>query len=78
MDIGCAKGVFHRIGTGNAAPIACLPRRIPQGVEKTVDELVEEMLKNKIIRPSDSPWNFPLVFVRKKTVTLDCVSIIGS
>jgi transposase InsO family protein len=66
MDIGCVENVFHHIDTGNAAPIACLPRRIPIGVEGKVDELVEELLKNNIIQPSDSPWNSPIVVVRKK------------
>jgi transposase InsO family protein len=66
MDIGCVKNVVHHIDTGDALPVACAPRRVPQGVEDKVDELVEQLVKHNIIRPSTSPWNAPIVVVRKK------------
>jgi hypothetical protein len=56
MDIGCVKNVVHHIDTGDALPVACAPRRVPQGVEDKVDELVEQLVKHNIIRPSTSPW----------------------
>jgi len=66
FDIGLAKDVEHVIETGNALPIHSNPRRVPLGVEKKVDELVEQLLEHKIIRPSRSAWNSPIVVVAKK------------
>lgn len=66
MDIGCAVGVEHRIHTGEAPPIAVNYRRVPLALEGKVDELVEKLLEQNIIRQSQSPWNAPIVVVRKK------------
>jgi hypothetical protein len=33
---------------------------------RKVDKLVEELLAHDVIRPSESPWNSPIVFVAKK------------
>jgi hypothetical protein len=66
FDIGLAVDAVHRIETEDALPISCNPRRIPIGVEDKVDELVEQLLQHKIIRPSASPWNAPIVVVAKK------------
>jgi hypothetical protein len=66
MDIGCAVGVEHRILTGDAPPIALNPRRIPLALEDKVDELIDKLVQQNIIRPSHSPWNSPIVVVRKK------------
>jgi len=66
FDIGCAVEVEHEIDTGTSNPIVCLPRRVPLGVEDKVDELVTQLLEHNIIRPSQSPWNAPIVVVRKK------------
>lgn len=66
MDLGCVQGVWHTIDTGDAMPIACSPRRVPQGLEEKVDQLVDQLLQHNIIQPSNSPWNAPIVIVRKK------------
>ena len=65
-DIGKANLVEHGIDTEKCKPIAFRPRKIPLGLEKDVDRMVDELLKENIIKPSNSPWNFPLVVVRKK------------
>ena len=66
FDIGLAQGVQHHINTGDAEPIGQNYRRVPRGVEDKVDELVDQLLKHNIIRPSHSPWNAPIVVVSKK------------
>jgi len=66
FDIGVANATTHRIDTGDAQPITCNPRRIPIGVEEKVDELVEQLVRHNIIRPSTSAWNAPIVVVAKK------------
>ena len=66
MDIGCTKVVEHRIDTGSSPPIAIAPRRIPMALEEKVDKMISDLLENDIIKPSDSPWNAPIVVVAKK------------
>ena len=66
MDIGCCDTVEHRILTGDAPPIAINPRRMPLALQGKVDEVVDKLLQQNIIRPSHSPWNAPLVVVKKK------------
>jgi len=46
--------------------IAFKTRRIPQGLEDNVNQTIDEMLKAGVIRPSESPWNFPIVEEQKK------------
>ena len=65
MDLGKAE-VEHRISTGNSAPIALKYRRVPLGYENKVEAMIQEMLENGLIRESNSPWNFPVVLVKKK------------
>ena len=56
----------HRIITGDALPVRQKPRRIPKAWEGEVDAQIKEMLENEIIRPSASPWNSPIILVKKK------------
>lgn len=65
-DIGLTNMVHHEIDTGSAGPIACQYRRIPFGLEEKVDQLIQELADKNIIRPSQSPWNAPLVVIPKK------------
>ena len=55
----------HRIVTNDALPVSHKPRRIPVAWEEDVDKQVAEMLFNGIIRPSSSPWNAPVILVKK-------------
>ena len=66
MDLGKSNIISHKICTGDINPIASLPRRIPQAYEDKVDALVEDLLKSGIIEESESPWNSPVVIVKKK------------
>ena len=67
MDIGHTHLITHKMDTGNALPIASAPRRIPVALEEKVDRLIDDLLSNDIIQPSESPWNAPIVIVAKKT-----------
>jgi len=56
----------HHIDTGDATPIKRQPYRCsPQG-HAFIEEEVQRMLEAGIVRPSDSPWCFPVVLVTKK------------
>jgi hypothetical protein len=39
---------------------------------------LRELLEKEFIRPSNSPWEAPVLFVKKKDETLDSVLIIDS
>ncbi len=58
--------IKHAINTGEEQPAYAKPRRMPPEIEKEVREHTEEMLKNNIIRPSESPWNCPIILLKKK------------
>ena len=58
--------VEHRILTGDSLPVYMKPRRVPVAWEADINQQVEQMLENGIIRPSCSPWNSPIILVDKK------------
>ena len=66
MDIGKTELVYHHIETTDNKPIAFKPRRIPKGLEDEVDHMIDNLIEAGIVKPSTSPWNFPIVVVRKK------------
>ena len=60
------KDMQHHIITSEALPVNTKPHRIPHAWQDEVNKQIEEMLKNDIIRPSSSPWNSPIILVKKK------------
>ena len=61
--------VEHAIITNEALPVKRKYKRIPLAWENEVETQIQEMLDNDIIRPSTSPWNAPLILVKKKDNT---------
>eukprot|EP00731_Ephydatia_muelleri_P036715 Em0310g4a len=68
-DIGRTEMIQHHINTENAKPVKQAPRRLPFHHLKEVKKLVESMLDNNVIEPSNGPWASPIVLVKKKDVT---------
>eukprot|EP00731_Ephydatia_muelleri_P033914 Em0041g27a len=64
-ELGRTSKVKHGISTFGP-PIRQPIRRQPVALRKTVQEEIHKMLKNKVIRPSTSPWSSPIIMVRKK------------
>ena len=60
----------HTIDTQNALPQFRKPYQVPPAYEEEIIRQVNEMLNNEIIRPSASPWNAPVIFVKKRDGTL--------
>jgi len=56
----------HHIITENAQPVNRKPYRIPHALTDEINDQIQEMLENDIIRPSSSPWNAPIILVKKK------------
>lgn len=64
--LGRTNIVQHTIDTGAAGPIQqTLPRRIPSPPLEEVNRLVEEMIRDEVIRPFKSPWASPIALVTK-------------
>lgn len=62
--------VYHRdIDTGDTRPVRIPPYRVAPQVKAEIEKQVEELQKHDIIRPSTSPWNSPVVLVKKKDST---------
>jgi hypothetical protein len=47
-------------------PVNIRPYKLPQVHRQVINEQMEELERNKIIQPSESPWNAPLLVVPKK------------
>ena len=65
-EFGRTDLVEHTIETGNARPIKQAARPVPAPLVPEVKKLVDNLAKQGIIGPSNSPWNSPLVLVTKK------------
>ena len=69
--IGCTDMIEHHIRTEPGThPIASKPYRVNYKNRRVIEEQVQEMLDQKIIRPSASPWSAPVVLVPKRDGTL--------
>ena len=53
-----------------AKPIALMPYKIPHAKEAAVDEEIDRLLEQGIIKPTTSPWAFPVVLVTKPDKSL--------
>lgn len=65
-DLGCAQEYKHEIDTGHCPAVAQGPRRLDMHIEEEVERLVEDLVRKDIIEPCHSPWNSPIVVIRKK------------
>ena len=69
-DLGRTDLVYHRIHTGDEAPIKQGARRLPIHHQSEVGRLLDEMQQQGVVEPSCSPWASPIVLVRKKDGSL--------
>jgi hypothetical protein len=47
-------------------PVYKRPYRLPYAQQEEINKQIQQMMDNDIIEPSKSPWNSPLLLVRKK------------
>ena len=66
-DLGTFRGIEHQIEVNQRQPIYWKPYKIPYALEEEVEKKICELLKNGIIRECSSPWNSPLIPIRKKS-----------
>lgn len=68
--LGATDIVTHNINTSRSLkPINIRPYRLPWAFQEEIEKQVKQMKQDKIIRNSTSPFNFPLVVVKKKNLT---------
>ena len=65
-DIGFVPHIEHEIIIKENSPCQQIHSRVPVHVEEWVDNQVNDLLKQGIIRESHSPWSAPIVVVKKK------------
>ena len=65
-ELGRTDRITHNIDTGSAPPIRQPVRRVPVCQKAEVKDLLADMEKKDVIRPSNSPWASPIVLVRKR------------
>ncbi|CAC5371570.1 unnamed protein product [Mytilus coruscus] len=65
-EIGMTDVHYHEIDTGNNPPVSLPPHRAAPNIRTEIERQVEEMLKYKIIVPSNSIWHSPVCLTRKK------------
>ena len=56
----------HKIITENSMPVYQKPRRIPQAWEQDIDAQVRDMLDKRIVQPTESLWNSPIIPVKRR------------
>lgn len=69
-DLGFTDLVSHNIPTVDDVPVKVPHRRVPPNLLPEVRDLVNKMLRQKVIQPSVSPYAAPVVLVRKKDKSL--------
>ena len=65
QQLGKTTVAEHFIDTGNVTPVKIPPRPIPFHIQNESINKLEDMAKEGIIRPSNSPWCAPAVYVPK-------------
>ena len=66
MKLSTTHLVKHRIYVEDPKPIFRPPYRVPYTQRAVLQEKIDEMLRNDIIRPSDSPYSAPVILVAKR------------
>ena len=66
---GTTHLVEHKIETISDEPVRVKPYGLPYATRHTIQEEIDNMLESGVIEPSDSPYNSPVVLVKKKDGT---------
>lgn len=66
-DLGRTNTASIELKCTTSEPVVYHPYRLPEAEKKVVREIIADLLKNGIIRESDSPYASPVTLVKKKT-----------
>lgn len=65
-ELGCTGAVKHKIVTTEAQAVHTRQYRFPPAHKEEINKQITDLIENKIISPSDSPYSSPLWIVPKK------------
>lgn len=65
-ELGCTSAVKHKIVTTETQAVHTRQYRFPPAHKEEINRQVTDLIENKIISPSDSPYSSPLWIVPKK------------
>ncbi len=65
-DLGKCSTAMHDIKLKTATPIGVKQFKIHEDQQEAVKQHVKELLKLRLVRPSNSKFNSPMFFVAKK------------
>ncbi|CAM4836395.1 unnamed protein product [Rotaria magnacalcarata] len=57
----------HRISTGDHPPINSIPYKCSLQQQQALKNIINQMERSNLIRPSSSPWSFPVILIKKKS-----------
>lgn len=66
VKLGQCSEVEHEIDSGDATPVKLPPYRTSYAERVFIQQQVDEVVADKIIQPTSSPWSFPVILVKKK------------
>ena len=65
-ELGLTSAAVFDVNVDTTYPIACQPYKVPFGLRRTMDEIIEKHLRDGIMEEINSPWSAPCLLVRKK------------
>ena len=65
-ELGVTDIVSHTIDTGSNPPIRQPVRHTPFALREKMEELIQNMMAQGVIKQSSSPWANPVVLVEKR------------
>ena len=65
-ELGVTDIVSHTVDTGSSPPIRQQVRRTPFALREKMEELIQDMMAQGVIKQSSSPWARPVVLVEKR------------
>lgn len=78
LSAGPARVTPFSISLTDEKPVSCLPRRQPLALQELISEQVHQWVQQGIIEESTSPYNAPIVMVKKKDNTFrTCIDFRG-
>lgn len=66
-QLSFCDAIQHEIPINDRKPIFSKQYRLPMTQRKEINDQIQKMLTENIIRPSKSPWNSPVILVSKKS-----------
>lgn len=64
--LGRTSLITHYIDTGDATPIRQRYYRMPPEKQRILVEQLDEMIRDDVVEPADSPWSSPVLLTPKK------------